>query len=164
MPFISKKVNKYKIWQKPSNTDICFIAFKRTSASDTIHKENFFFKKRSYTFIWILECEIAADGFVSANTQVAIKHNPQTLAINNFFIIIPYFKKQEKSQFSEYQNAIFLLFNFLTILKIFYTFICMRDGEIAADGLVSVKTNVAIKHNPQIPAITNFFIIINLIP
>lgn len=40
----------------------------------------------------------------------------------------------------------------------------MRDGEIAADGLVSVKTNVAIKHNPQIPAITNFFIIINLIP
>lgn len=101
---------------------------------------------------------------MSANTQVAIKHNPQTLAINNFFIIIPYFKKQEKSQFSEYQNAIFLLFNFLTILKIFYTFICMRNGEIAADGLVSVKTNVAIKHNPQIPAITNFFIIINLIP
>ena len=89
MPFISKKVNK--IWQKPSNTDICFIAFKRTSASDTIHKENFFFKKRSYTFIWILECEIAADGFVSANTQVAIKHNPQTPAINNFFIIINLF-------------------------------------------------------------------------
>ena len=102
---------------KPSNTDICFIAYKRTSASDTIHKENFFFKKRSYTFIRILECEIAADGFVSANTQVAIKHNPQTLAINNFFIIIPYFKKQEKSQFSEYQNAIFLLFNFFNYIK-----------------------------------------------
>ena len=112
---------------------------------------------------------------MSANTQVAIKHNPQTPAINNFFIIIPYFKKQEKSRFLNMRqtlwNVIYQLSTFfscflifLTILKIFYTFICMRDGEIAADGLVSVKTNVAIKHNPQIPAITNFFIIINLIP
>ena len=101
---------------------------------------------------------------MSANTQVAIKHNPQTPAINNFFIIIPYFKKQEKSRFLNIRMLFSCFLIFLTILKIFYTFICMRDGEIAADGLVSVKTNVAIKHTPQIPAITNFFIIINLIP